>query len=345
MNKKIIVGSIATLLIIFSYSSWQIYSEIFTKSSNKEKVEFTVEKGESVVNLAKKLEKRGVIGNSWLFEKYLAYEGLDKKMHAGTFEVEAPVTLAKVAQSLDQPTVQEQEITILPGWNLRDVAKYFAKNDIASKEELYQIVGKPTEQTNQNYTRIFDQEPKVLRQKPLGISLEGYFRPDTFRVYADATAEEIIKKLVAERNGEITKKMYQDIEKQGKNIHEIITLASLLEREVQSREDKKIVADIFWRRLEENWALQADSTVHYISGRSGDVFTTSKERDSKNKYNTYEYPGLPPGPISNPSLESIKAAIYPQKNNHWYFLTDKSGKVHYAGSLSEHNQNVQKYLR
>lgn len=345
MDKKIILGSIITLFLIVSYSSWQIYSSLFAQTVDQERVEFSVNKGESVKSLAEKLEDRGLIDSSWLFEKYLAYEGLDKKMHSGNFVVKSPVTLAKIAQSLDQPTAQEIELTILPGWNLRDIAKYLAEKNIATKKEFYSLVGRPVEQTNQNYTKIFDKEPKVLRQKPLGISLEGYFRPDTFRFYADATAEEIVKKLVNERDKQITEQMYQDMKQQGKNIHEIITLASLLEREVQSAEDKKIVADIFWRRLEENWALQADSTVHYISGRSGDVFTTDAERDSKNKYNTYEYPGLPPGPISNPSLESIKAAIYPKENNHWYFLTDKTGQVHYAGSLSEHNRNVQKYLR
>jgi len=122
-------------------------------------------------------------------------------------------------------------------------------------------------------------------------------------------------------------------------------MASILEREVRSKDDKAIVSDLFWRRYNLNWALQADSTVHYAVRKKGDVFTTREDRDSVSPWNTYKYPGLPLGPISSPSLGSIMAAIYPEGNNYWYFLTDSDGAVHYAKNLDEHNQNVQKYLR
>ncbi len=104
------------------------------------------------------------------------------------------------------------------------------------------------------------------------------------------------------------------------------------------------MADLFLRRLEKGWALQADSTVHYISGRNGDVFTKKTERDVDSLWNTYKYPGLPPGPISTPSIESIMAVVYPKANPYWYFLTDLEGGVHYGKTLDEHNTNRFTYL-
>jgi len=123
-----------------------------------------------------------------------------------------------------------------------------------------------------------------------------------------------------------------------------LTLASIVEREVRGERDRKKVADIFWRRLDMNWALQADSTVHYAVGKTGNVFTSKEDRDSLSPWNTYKYPGLPLGPISNPDLESIMASIYPEPNEYYYFLTDEEGVVHYGKTLEEHNENRRKYL-
>ena len=144
---------------------------------------------------------------------------------------------------------------------------------------------------------------------------------------------------------QFTDEMYNDIIASGRDVNEVMIMASLLEREVRGVEDKKMVADLFWRRYDNNWALQADSTVHFVSGKNGSVFTTKEDRDSLSPWNTYKYPGLPLGPIAHPSLSSIEAAIYPEKNNYWYFLTDLEGGVHYGTDLEGHNRNVQKYLR
>jgi UPF0755 protein len=128
-------------------------------------------------------------------------------------------------------------------------------------------------------------------------------------------------------------------------VNQFLTLASIVEKETRHDIDRPIVADILARRLQRGWALQVDSSVHYAVDRSGDIFTTAKERESDSYWNTYKYPGLPPGPISSPSLESIRAVLYPQANDYWYFLSDTNGSMHYAKTLEEHNRNVYKYLR
>jgi UPF0755 protein len=182
----------------------------------------------------------------------------------------------------------------------------------------------------------------IVQDKPDNVSLEGYLAPETFRVFADATIPDILAKFVEERDEQIAS-LQEAVKKSGHTVHEILTMASVLEDEARSVEDKKIVADIMWRRVGQNWALQVDSSVHYIVDRSGDVFTTGKERDVDSLWNTYKYPGLPPGPISNPSVASIEATVNPTPNTYWYFLSGKDGKMYYARTLDEHNAN-KKYL-
>lgn len=332
-------------LIIFSFLIFSICFVIFEiyiaqVSKDVEKITFEVKNGESVNNLANRLEKEKVIRNAWFFKKYLVLIDKDKQIRVGEYYLTAPITLARVVEVLSELGLSEQTITIIPGWNIRDVSKYLVSLEKFQVQEITNLLGLPAVKNN---VPKLDLDFKILQDKPDNISYEGYLAPDTYQIYKNASLENIINKLVQQRDKQITDQMWQDIEKSGKSFHEILVMASILEREVKTFSDKKKVADIFWRRLKMNWALQADSTVHYLVGKSGNVFTTAEDRSVDSLWNTYKYPGLPPSPICNPSLESIQAALYPEKNNNWYFLTDKNGKVHYARTLEEHNIN-KKYL-
>ncbi len=245
------------------------------------------------------------------------------------------------------PPKPEVTITIIPGWNLRQVADYLVKLGFASStDDVYRLTGEPA----YDYRRVASVFPKIgdsriVAEKPAYDSYEGYLAPETFRVFKDANLLSVLEKLTDQREKEITDEMWLGIEKSGRSSYDILTMASILEKEVRTPEDKAKVADILWRRLDKNWALQVDSSVHYVADRTGDVFTTAKEREIDSPWNTYKYPGLPLGPISNPGIESIKAAIYPEKNSYWYFLTGKDGTVYYAKTLDEQSANKYKYLR
>jgi len=338
---------IVILFLSFIVGGWFLYTEIYTaEAQNSDAVTFEIKEQENLTDVTKRLEQRNIIRNKWLFEKYLSLKGLDKKVRPGKFKVTSPITLARVAQSLKNPAVNETEITIIPGWNLYDIAAYFErKNIIRNKDQFFQIAGIPTQETDNYYIDIFSDTPALLESKPRGVSLEGYLRPDTYKIYKDSSIEEIVKKLVRARADQFDQQMFQQMKEKERTVHEILTVASMLESEVKDKEDKRKVADILWRRLKKDWPLQMDSTVHYIAGKTDTKFTTDEQRGSLNSFNTYKYPGLPPGPISNPSLDSIKAAINPIENDYFYFLTDSNSKVHYAETLSEHNRNVQKYIR
>lgn len=239
----------------------------------------------------------------------------------------------------------EITITIIPGWNLRQVAEYLVKQGIASStDDVYALTGKPAVDYRPSATMLPRiNESSVVSYKPWHVSYEGFLAPETYRVFADATLLDVIKKLINQRDKEIDAAMWQDIKNSGRGFYEILIMASILEKEVQHSADKAKVADILWRRYDKNWALQVDSSVHYAIDKVGDVFTTGKEREVNSPWNTYKYPGLPLGPISNPGVDSILAAINPEKNSYWYFLTGKDGSVYYAKTLDEHNANKSKF--
>jgi UPF0755 protein len=242
------------------------------------------------------------------------------------------------------PPRPEVTLTIIPGWNLRQVADYLVKQGFASSTGvIYELVGKPAvDHRKLGISLPIINESSVVSYKPGYISYEGFLAPETYRVFKDASLLDIIKKLINQREKEMDAAMWEDVKNSGHNFFEILTMASMLEEEVQNPDDKAKVADILWRRYKNNWALQLDSSVHYAVDRTGDVFTTSKERETDSLWNTYKYPGLPLGPISNPGLDSIKAALYPEKNSYWYFLTGKDGTAYYARTLEEHNFNKRK---
>ena len=184
----------------------------------------------------------------------------------------------------------------------------------------------------------------MLKDKPSFVSLEGFLFPDTYRIYRDSSSEEMIKIFLANFEKKISPEMREKFTAQKRSVFAVIIMASIIEKEVRGDEDRRLVSDIFWRRLEKGMPLQADSTVNYVVGENNPS-STAEDLAFNSLYNTYKYPGLPLGPICNPGLSAIVAAIDPVSNANWYFLTDKTGAVHYAKTLEEHNRNKMKYLK
>lgn len=241
------------------------------------------------------------------------------------------------------PPRPEVALTIIPGWNLRQVADYLVTEGFAtSTEAVYSLTGEPATiyKTLDFFTPYY---PSLADIKRPGVSLEGYLAPETVRVFTDSSLVDVVSKFVLLREKEITPEVVSQAHVSGYSLHKMLTMASIIEKEVKFDVDRPIVADILLRRVKLGWALQVDSSVHYAVDKTGTVYTTDKERQIDSLWNTYKYAGLPPGPICNPSLESIKAALNPEANDYWYFLSGKDGKIYYAKTLEEHNLN-KKYL-
>ena len=180
---------------------------------------------------------------------------------------------------------------------------------------------------------------------------EGYMFPDTYLIPRDATASAIAQMFLDNFNAKVTPQMKADALKTGLTFNQTITLASIVEREGRTNADRPMIAGILLNRLKLSMPLQVDATLQYAIGYQpfekswwkSEISADDKNVDSP--YNTYTNTGLPPGPISNPGLDSIKAAIYPTASDYLYYLHDKAGDVHYAKTIEEHDANIQKYLQ
>ncbi len=172
---------------------------------------------------------------------------------------------------------------------------------------------------------------------------EGYLFPDTYRLYKKTTPDEIIKKMKENFERKIAPEVRSEIARQKKTLSDVVIMASIVEKEARTSEDKKIIAGILWKRQKEGIGLQVDATLTYLLGKTSAELTESDLRiDSP--YNTYKYRGLPKGPISNPGLETILATVYPTLSPYYYYLSDSNGSMHYARTFEEHKKNKYKYI-
>ncbi len=246
----------------------------------------------------------------------------------------------------------ELTLRFIEGWNIQQIASYLNFNN--QRPELPHIVNSADFLTAQK--NFSTKDYPILTSKPQEADLEGFLFPDSYRFYqsaltpASSTPPEIsnlvIKKMLGNFSLKFTSEMQDQAQKQNLSVYKIITLASVLEKETGSTmEEKKTVAGIFYNRLKIGMPLQSDATVNYATKKD---LPSPSETDTKidSPYNTYKYPGLPQGPVCNPSLNSIIAALYPENNDYLYFLHDqKTGQVYYAKTYDEHLANKYKYLK
>ncbi len=337
------IAVVIAAVIIFSY-----YSDINTPANeNGTAIKFTVAKGEGVKQISQELFQAGLIRSKFHFTTYVSQTKTAANMQAGVYQLSPAMTIKQIVAELVAGKVinEEKEITIIPGWNLRDIAQYFQSAGIASSTAFYKLAGEPLHKYASGSLPDYAAEFSVLADKPKNYSLEGYLFPDTYRVYNNAKPADVILKMIGNLDAKFTPQMRSDIAQQGKTIYQIITMASIIEKEVRKTEDMKIVSGIFWNRLKIAQPLGSDATLSYIYNDNNAAHSLEQIKvDSP--YNTYRFAGLPPGPICNPSLDAIMAAIYPAATDYYYFLTNPAnGETIFAKTLDEHNRNKQKYLR
>ena len=283
----------------------------------------TIERGMSAEQIADLLKGHGIIRSNLVFIG-VAYLGkLENKLSAGKFIFNEPVSTFEVLAKL---THGQKEVTVVipEGFTVKDIARLLEKENLVNAQSFINVA-------NESF----------LNSYPRG--LEGFLFPDTYRFFEITSPEEIIEILIA--NFDLKIKTLEDgINKSGRDLYSVITMASILEKEASSTEDRRIISGILWWRLDEGTLLQVDATLAYTTGRSSSELTAEDLSDGKNPYNTYQHKGLPPGPISNPGLESIRAALAPEKTSYYYYLSDKEGTIYYSRTFEEHKKNKAKYL-
>ncbi len=342
MKKSILVVALGSL-VLFLFSLGLVWCLPSGKPS-----QFTIAAGESTSIVASHLAEAKIIRSGSAFRAYLSWTNLDTQLRPGAYDISSATNLSKLANILilGDNSQAERQFTVLEGWSLNEIAEYFAAQQISAKADFFALTGLPGKKLSADR---LDRQTN-LREKysffqniPTSATLEGFIFPDTYRVYRDASVEEVVDTTLANFQQKYSPDLQQTVAKSGHSFFEIITMASILEREVRGDVDKKIVSDLLWRRIQIGMPLQVDSSVNYVTGgSSASVSYTDLEVDSP--YNTYKYPGLPPGPISNPGLESLWAAAQPTPNDYLFFLTDLKGTVYYAKDFEGHKANRIKYL-
>lgn len=282
-------------------------------------VMFTVSKGDTISEISSNLAASRLIRSKIGFYLLVKIMGIERQIQAGEFRLTKTMDSKMIAEELTHG-MMDTWLTILEGWRVEEIATKIAKElDIPEKEFLT-------------------------------LAEEGKMFPDTYRVPKDASAAAIITLLKENFSKKITSVMMGDIKKKGMTLDEVIILASIVEREGKTAEDRPVIAGILQNRLNQGWALETDATLQYALGyQSKEKTWWKKELSNDDKlvdspYNTYKHIGLPPGPISNPGIQAITAVIYPKKTEYMFYLHDPKGNIHYARTLQEHEQNIQAYL-
>lgn len=285
---------------------------------------FVINKGESLGSIAQRLEEEKLIRSSVAFQILASQQSLSRKIQAGDFRINPKMRPSEIIQELTHGTL-DHWVTLLEGWRREEIAEKLA-SELGSEESKFK-------------------EAKFLE---LSKNLEGQLFPDTYLLPKDVDAQRVLAIL----NHNFEKKT-ADL----KPTKQALILASIIEREAKYDQDRPIIAGILLRRLNAGWPLQADATVQYavatnrcplITGSCEEWWPrklTKEDLQIKSSYNTYLFRGLPPAPIANPGLAAIKAALQPKETGYWYYLSDKDGRMHYAETIEEHNQNIEKYLR
>lgn len=348
MNSKTIVTFLVFLLLVAVGAGFAWFaSQLRAVSAEEAAVEFTVQEGEGVRAIASNLRNQGLIRNVLVFSTYAKVEGIAGNFQAGVYNLQPSFSSQEIARILSEGEVagQEVNITILEGWSNQEIATYLAEQQ--RKEDGAGQTRRADEflaalNVTDSRTTVPGKSYTFLSEKPDIATLEGFLFPDTYRIFTTFSQEEIVGKMLDTFGAKI-EPLTDDIAASNRTLFEILTIASIIEREVLSSADMKNAADVFWKRLDEGIPLQSDATVNYVTGKNA-TRPTLEDISVDSPYNTYKYAGLPPGPIGNPSIAAIDAALNPTPNEYYYFLTKEDGTAVFSRTLDEHNANKAKYL-
>lgn len=291
------------------------------------------------LEISRTLKNQGVLTRPNLFNLYLLLSGKFKELKGGTYEFKGEYTLASLANQLTRGP-KDLKVLIPEGFTIFDIDKRLAELGIIEPGTLIETAQKPD----------WFSEFRFLPRDYL-ISLEGFLFPDTYYLPQRAEPKLILAKMLRNFEEKVYSKIDPEIAENPKSLFSLITLASIVEKEVSDPADRKIVAGILWKRLEKEMPLQADATVVYAwrilkpDWKPQDHTLNASEIKIKSLYNTYLYPGLPQGPISNPGWEAIEAALNPTETDYWYYLSTREGKTIFSRTLPEHQEAVRQYLR
>ncbi|MED0687723.1 endolytic transglycosylase MltG [Anoxybacillus ayderensis] len=312
--------------------------------SDKTPIQVEIPIGSSVYTIANILEKNGVVKDATIFRYYVKFKN-HADFQAGNYTFTKAMTFEQIVKQLKTGKVVKEpklKITIPEGKQLTQIATIMSQKTGYSTEDIMAKL------TNRTYIEeLMKKYPSVLTadilNKNIRYALEGYLFPATYSFTEEKPPlEEMIETMIA-KTEEILAKYTEDMEARGMTVHQLLTMASLIEEEATEKADREKIASVFYNRLEKGMPLQTDPTVLYALGKHKQR-VYYKDLEVNSPYNTYMHKGLPPGPIANAGEMSLHAALHPAETDYFYFLATPTGDVIFTKTLDEHNREKAKYI-
>lgn len=330
---------VISILLVFGYYKYQISK----MSDDNTAITVQIESGANSTTIAATLKEQGLIRKETFLKLYLKLNNITN-LQAGTYELNQTMNMEQIINIISNGEAVYPDsfsITIKEGENIRDIVKLLEENTIHSEEELYAKLDEESylDQLIEDYWFITDD----IKNEEIYYSLEGYLFPDTYTLYSDEMPIEEIYKMFLDNMKSKLDDYKEDIEESDLTIHELLTLASIVELEGSAAENRAKIADIFIRRLKAGDSLGSDVTTYYAEQKDITESLYLSELNEANAYNTRNgnLPGqLPVGPICSPGIESIEGTINPIENNYYYFIADKYKNIYFMSTYQEHLSKV-----
>ena len=336
-KKRFLISSIVTAgIIVVAIAA--VYSLYVGKESapvdpgSREHVSVTIPTGTGTSGIAEILKENNLIKNTGVFKFQSKSKGYDGKYKAGQYSLSPGMSMEDIMKVLIAGKADTVRFTIPEGYDIKRTTEKLAKEGLINADAFAKEV-----ESGQ-----FDYD--FLKDAPAGPNrLEGFLFPDTYEIFANANEHDIIDKMLYQFNKVFTKEYYARAEELGMSVRDVVTLASIIEREARIPEDRPVIASVFYNRLKINMPLQSCATVQYILGEQKPVLSV-KDTQIESPYNTYLHPGLPPGPIASPGADSIKAALYPADTDYLYFLAKGDGSHAFSSTYDQFLKDKAKYI-
>jgi UPF0755 protein len=338
MIQTLKVSAILVLAVAIVFTSQRALSHYLDQAAERRDstpVTFVVNNEETVESVANRLEEQGIIRSGWYFQMRMRLGSSDSQLRAGQYQLSPDMAVSEIiGEMTTSGTVGSVTVRFQEGWRTEQYA-----------EQLVEVglIDDPNEFLNAISENQWDYD--FLTTRPADAQLEGYLFPDTYEFRGDATPEEIIHTLLETFETRVPPELQELADDLGYNFHNVITIASIIEREAVVAEERPVIASVFYNRMDQTMPLQADPTVQYVVGSPGSWWPEITQNDINRMapHNTYQRPGIPPWPICNPGLASIEAALQPEVTDYLFFVAtgDGSGAHRFAQTYEEHQQNIE----
>jgi len=343
------LSGLITVLWVAGVLAASVYLSIFAITSindlvgfekKSQEIEVTIPDGATLSEIADLLTEKGVIDEPFAFEVYARVKNMQNRLYAGTYTLNSNLGYDQIFLALraSEYEVQEVSVTIYEGMTAREIAELLEEKGVCDADEFMDVVD--SGEYGYDFESQMGTDPLIYHK------WEGYLFPDTYNFYLDEKPSSVVMKMVSNFNNKVTSSYYDRMQELGLSLEDTITLASIIQAEAGARTDMETISSVFHNRLADPSDypnLESDVTYFYYRDEifGDEKITSSEQQDAYHEaYDTYYCLGLPVGPICNPGLDAIEAALYPASTNYYFFVTDDLGNFYYAATLEEHEANV-----